>query len=90
LNRFFGLSRDDFQPAESLRERAQSVTLACLGVVALICQAAFLGALAALVVELIFPRASYANWLLLFSLVFLVLLIFVFHTLATKPRVRLD
>ena len=90
MNRLFGLSRDDFQPADSLRERIQSITLACLGVLALVCQALFLGALAALAVELVFPRGSYANWLLFFSLVFLVLIIFVFHTLATKPRVRPD
>jgi hypothetical protein len=90
MSRLFGLSREDFRPAESLRERIQSFTLAGLGVLALLCQAVFLGTLAALVVEIMFPRADFANWLLFFSLVFLVLIIFVFHSLATKPRVESD
>src|SRR5688572_28559943 len=85
MNRLFGLSREDFQPAGSLRDRVQSATLALLGVLALICQALFLGALAALAVEWIFPGVSFANWLLFFTLVFLILIIFVFHSLATAP-----
>lgn len=84
--RLFGLSRDDFQPAESFRERAQSVGLALLGVCALVCQALFLGVLGGFIVEFIFPRANFGNWVLFLSLVFLVLIVFVFHSLATAPR----
>ncbi|MGH8728250.1 MAG: hypothetical protein ACREV9_08850 [Burkholderiales bacterium] len=86
MNRLFGLSRDDFQPAESVRDRAQSAVLALLGVLALVCQALFFGVLAAFAVDLLFPAVNFGNWLLFFTLVFLVLIIFVFHSLATAPR----
>lgn len=86
MNRLFGLSRDDFHPAESVRERLHSATLGLLGVIALLCQALFLGGLATLAVDWLFSGVSFANWMLFFTLVFLVLLIFVFHSLATAPR----
>lgn len=86
MNRLFGLSRDDFEPAQSLSDRAQSAALALVGVLALLCQSLFLALFAALAVDWLFPWADFTNWLLFFTLVFLVLIIFVFHSLATAPR----
>jgi predicted ferric reductase len=90
MNRHFGLSREDFQPAESVRDRVQAGALALFGVLGLICQALFLGFLGALVVQFVFPRANFGNWVLFLSLVFLVVIVFVFHTLATAPRDERD